>query len=67
MVSNLVVEIEIFNFCLFVCTSHFANFARGKWSNHDSENCSDVVSNLPVDIAIYNFDHGAHEEVGGCR
>ena len=42
MVGNLVVEIEIFNFCLFVCTSRFANFARGKWSNHDSENCSEI-------------------------
>ena len=27
---------------LFVCTSRFANFARGKWSNHDSKNCSEI-------------------------
>ena len=46
LVPNLVVEIEIFNFCLFVylfvCTSHFPNFARGKWSNHDSKNFSEI-------------------------
>ena len=42
VVPNLVVEIENFNFCLFVCTSHFANFARGKWSNHDSKKCSEI-------------------------
>ena len=43
----LVVEIEIFNFCLFVCllvyfASRFANFAKGKWSNHDTK----IVLNL---------------------
>ena len=27
---------------LFVCTSRFANFAKGKWSNHDSKNCSEI-------------------------
>ena len=27
---------------LFVCTSRFANFANGKWSNHDSKNCSEI-------------------------
>merc|ERR1712012_211642 len=27
---------------LFVCTSPFANFANGKWSNHDSKNCSEI-------------------------
>ena len=46
LVPNLVVEIEIFNFCLFVylfvCTSHFADFAKGNGFNHDSKNCSDI-------------------------
>ena len=46
VVPNLVVDIEIFNFCFFIylfdCISRFANFARGKWSNHDSENCSEI-------------------------
>ena len=32
--------------CLFVylfdCTSRFANFVRGKWSNHDSKNYSEI-------------------------
>ena len=27
---------------LFVCTSRFASFARGKWSNHNSKNCSEI-------------------------
>ena len=27
---------------LFVCTSRLANFAKGKWSDHDSENCSEI-------------------------
>ena len=27
---------------LFVCISRFVNFARGKWSNHDSKNCSEI-------------------------
>ena len=27
---------------LFVCTSRFANFARGKLSNHDFKNCSEI-------------------------
>ena len=31
VVPKLVVEIEIFNFCLFTCF-FFANFANGKWS-----------------------------------
>ena len=49
---NLVVDIEIFNFCLFVfylfvCTSHFANFAKGKWSNHDFKNCSEIGAVTP--------------------
>ena len=42
LVPNLAVEIEMFNFCLFVCTSHFADFAKGKWFNHDSKNCSEI-------------------------
>ena len=47
VVTNLVVEIESFNFCLFVCllvyfASRFANFAKGKWSNHDTK----IVLNL---------------------
>ena len=53
---------------LFVCTSRFA-LTKGKWSDHDSKNCSeiktvttDVVSNLVVEIASYNLDliHTAH-------
>ena len=36
----------IFSFCLiaslFVFTSRFANFVQGKWSNHDSKNCSEI-------------------------
>ena len=36
----------LFLVCLFVyffvCTSYFANFAKGKWSNHDSKNCSEI-------------------------
>ena len=36
VVPKMVVKIEIFNFCLFVCLLvRFANFAKGKWSNHD--------------------------------
>ena len=27
---------------LYVCTSRFTNFATGKWSNHDSKNCSEI-------------------------
>ena len=46
MVPNLVVDIDFVNFCLFVylsvCSSQFANFAKGKWSNHDSKNCSEI-------------------------
>ena len=32
---------------LFVCTSRFANFARGKWSNHNSKNCSEIRAVTP--------------------
>ena len=55
-------NIEVFNFCLFVCTSRFANFARGKWPKHDFKNHKilnqycDVVSNVVVEIPTYNFD-----------
>ena len=43
VVPKLVVEIEIFNFCLFVCLLvRFANFAKGKLSNHDLKNCSEI-------------------------
>ena len=28
--------------CLFVCTSRFANFAKGKWSNNDFKNCFEI-------------------------
>ena len=27
---------------LILCTSRFSNFAKGKWSNHDSKNCSEI-------------------------
>ena len=27
---------------LFVCASRFAYFTIGKWSNHDSKNCSEI-------------------------
>ena len=63
MVPNLVVGIEIYHSSLFECTSRFAIIiAKGKWSIHGFKtvlktglNC-DVVSNLVVEIAIYNFD-----------
>ena len=42
LVPNLAVEIEMFNFCLFVCTSRFADFVKGKWFNHDSKTCSEI-------------------------
>ena len=44
--------------CLFTClfVPHaFANFAKGKWSNHDFNNCSEIVSNLLVEIATLIF------------
>ena len=48
VVRNLVVDFELLYVCLFVymfvCTSRFANFARGKWSNHDSKNCSEIMT-----------------------
>ena len=31
----------------FVCTSRFANFARGKWSNHNFKNCSVIRAVTP--------------------
>ena len=31
----------------FVCTSRFANFAIGKWSNHDFKNCSEIRAVTP--------------------
>ena len=55
VVGNLVVEIEIFNFCLFVCTSRFANFARGKWSNHNSKNWSEIRTATSFWIWLWNF------------
>ena len=35
----------------------FANFARGKLSNHNSKNCSEIraVLNLAVEFSIWNF------------
>jgi hypothetical protein len=53
VVINLVVEIEISRLfvCLFVylfvCTSRFANFAKGKWSNHNSKTCSEIRAVTP--------------------
>ena len=66
VVGNLVVEIEIFNFCLFVCFHvclylTFCQFRKRKmvqlWFQKLfwNQDC-DVVSNLVVEIAIYNFD-----------
>ena len=66
VVGNLVVEIEIFNFCLFVCLLFclyltFCQFRKRKmvqsWFQKLfwNQDC-DVVSNLAVEIAIYNFD-----------
>ena len=40
---------------LFVCTSHFANFAKGKWSNHNSKNCSEIRGVTPFWIWLWNF------------
>ena len=66
VVPNLVVEIEIFNFGLFVCLLvclylAFCQFRKRKmvqlWFQKLfwNQGC-DVVSNLVVEIAIYNFD-----------
>ena len=62
MVPNLVVGIEIYHFSLFDCTSRFAILiAKGKWSIHDFKTVlktglsCDVVSNMVVEIAIYNL------------
>ena len=67
VVSNLVVEIEIFNFCLFVClftclsVPHVMPISQEEmvqsWFKKLfwNQGC-DVVSNLVVEIAIYNFD-----------
>ena len=42
---------------LFVCTSRFANFARGKWSNHNSKNCSEIRAVTPfwIGCGIFNL------------
>ena len=62
VVPNLVVEIEIFNFGLFVCLYlTFCQFCKTKmvqsWFRKLSWNQDcDVVSNMVVEIAIYNFD-----------
>ena len=61
VVINLVVEIEISRIfvCLFVylfvCTSRFANFAKGKWYNHYSKNCSEIRTVTPFWIWLWNF------------
>ena len=66
VVPNLVVEIKIFNFGLFVCLLvclylAFCQFRKRKmvqlWFQKLfwNQGC-DVVSNLVVEIAIYNFD-----------
>ena len=59
----MVVGFEIYHFSLFECTSRFAIIiAKGKWSIHGFKNVlktglnCDMVSNLVVEIAIYNFD-----------
>ena len=39
----------------FVCTSRFANFARGKWFNHDFKNCSEIRAVTPFWIWLWNF------------
>ena len=36
-------------------TSRFANFARGKWSNHNSKNCSEIRAVTPFWIWLWNF------------
>ena len=46
-ILKLVVSFVCLLVYLFVCTSHFANFARGKWSNHDSKNCSEIRAVTP--------------------
>ena len=40
---------------LFVCTSRFANFAKGKWSNQNSKNCSEIRAVTPFWIWLWNF------------
>ena len=47
----------IYSMCvyLFVCTSRFANFAKGKWSNHNSKNCSEIRAVTPFWIWLWNF------------
>ena len=42
-------------FYFFVCTSRFANFAKGKWSNHDFKNCFWIRAVTPFWIWLWNF------------
>ena len=75
VVGNLVVEIEILNFSLFVCLLvclylTFCQFRKRKmvqsWFQKLfwNQDC-DVVSNLVVEIAIYNFDLFHYTLFGG--
>ena len=54
VVPNLVVHIEIFNFCLFVCLL-VCLYLLLILQKENGLDC-DVVSVLLVEIAIYNFD-----------
>ena len=40
---------------LILCTSRFANFARGKWSNHDSKNCSEIKTVTWLVICLWKL------------
>ena len=60
VVGNLVVKMKFSIFVclfvyLFVCTSRFVNFARRKWSNHNSKNCSEIRAVTPFWIWLWNF------------
>ena len=46
---------QVSDFCLFVCTSRFANFAKWKWSNHNSKSCSEIRAVTPFWIWLWNF------------
>ena len=55
VVQNLVVDFELLFVCLIVCASRFANFVRGKWSNHDSKNCSEIRAVALLEICFWKL------------
>ena len=56
MVVNLVVEIEIFNFCLFVCLFTCLFVPHVLLISQKENGLIMIPKNLLVEIAIYNFD-----------